>query len=186
MLLKATYILILTSLTFSVSAQNLQSQTAIQNKKRLLDIRVTKTGPYFGYARGKYDAFELGIERMYKHVKLIHPITHGFHTGFDYNFKHNVLGFEAGYWYKSGRLGLTFGADAVLRTNFDENRFGIGPSLGYRLMGFHLQAGYHFLTPADQFVTCNTFFIRLRFTLVNNRDVDINSGFGDLFKRKKK
>ena len=136
-------------------------------------IKLKKTGPYFGYERGKIDVFEIGGEHQRKKIRLRNPITHGFHGGFNYNFKYHVMGFEAGYWYKESRVGLTFGGSLVLRTNFDQTRFGASPMLGFRLLGFHLQAGYHFLTKADPFTETNTFFIRLRFTLVNDRDIDI-------------
>ncbi len=157
-------------------------------QKRLLEIKVKKTGPYFGYARGKVDAFELGVERQYKKIKIVRPITHGVHLGFDYNFKNHVLGYQMGYWVKEGRLGLTFGGDLVFRTDFSENRFGGGPCIGYRLLGFHLQTGYHLLSKADSFTNTNDFFIRLRFTIVNERDWDVNSDFSikDMFKRDKK
>lgn len=149
-----------------------------------LEIHVKKTGPYFGYERGRFDVFELGAERMWKKIKLIKPKTHGAHLGFNYNFFEHVLGFEAGYWQKEGRLNLTYGGSLVLRTNFEEERFGISPALGYRIFGLHLQAGYHLLSPSSTFTNTNNFFIRLRFTFVNDRDWDIDGlNFG---KRKKK
>jgi len=152
----------------TVEAQN----TNHLGRRVLLNVSVKKTGPYLGYSRGLQDLFEIGAEYQFKKIKLIHPKVHGLHFGFNYNFKHNALGFTAGYWYKAGRLGLTFGGDVVHRTNFNESRFGLGPALGYRLLGFHLQAGYHLLTPSKTFET-NTFFIRLRFTFVQNRDIDL-------------
>jgi len=145
--------------------------------KKSLDVSIKKTGPYVGLQRGKYTVLELGAERQYKQIKLKTARTHAFHMGFSYNFKYNVLGYEAGYWIKPSRIGLTFGANLVFRTDFDRSRIGIAPVVGYKLFGFHLQTGYHFLTGSNSFET-NTFFVSLRFVLIRDRDVDM--------KRKKK
>jgi hypothetical protein len=32
----------------------------------------------------------------------------------------------------------------VYGTDFDKSRYGIGPSIGFRLLGFHLVNGYNF------------------------------------------
>ncbi len=153
---------------------------------RPLEISVKKTGPYFGYERGRFDVFEIGAERMWKKIKLVKPKTHGAHLGFNYNFFEHVLGFETGYWQKEGRLNLTYGGSLVLRTNFEKERFGVSPMLGYRVFGLHLQAGYHILTKSSTFTNTNNFFIRLRFTFVNDRDWDVDGlNFGKRKKKKK-
>lgn len=149
----------------------------------LMDIKVRKSGPYFGIQRGKYTILELGGEMQWKQVKLKSPVTHAVHTGFNYNFKYNVLGYDLGYWVKPSRLGLTYGGNLVLRTDFDENRLGFAPVLGYKLFGFHLQTGYHFLSRSYTFTETNGFFVSLRFVLINNRDVDVDRK--EIFKRSK-
>ncbi len=139
-----------------------------------LDISLKKSGPYFGLQRGKYLIAEFGGEVQFKKVKLVRPVTHAFHTGFNYNFKYNVLGYDLGYWFKVGRLDLTYGANLVMRTDFNETRLGIAPVVGFKLFQFHLQTGYHFLTPARTFTETNTFFVSLRFVLMSKRDIDID------------
>ena len=139
-----------------------------------MDITIRKSGPYLGIQRGKYTILELGGEMQWKQVKLKSPLTHAVHTGFNYNFKYNVLGYDLGYWVKPSRLGLTYGGNLVLRTDFNENRVGLAPVLGYKLFGFHLQTGYHFLSRAASFTETNGFFVSLRFVLINNRDVDVD------------
>lgn len=136
-------------------------------------VRFQKYGPYLGVQRGAYTIAELGVEKQFKRVKLVRPVTHAFHTGFNYNFKYNVLGYDFGYWFQVGRLDLTYGANAYMRTDFNETRFGLGPVVGFKLFQFHLQTGYHFLTPATHFEETNAFFISLRLVLVNNRKLDI-------------
>ena len=141
-------------------------------KNKRLDVSVSKSGPYFGVQRGEYLILELGLEQQWKKIKLKTAKTQSLSTGFNYNFKYNVLGYDAGYWTKPSRVDLTYGATLVFRTNFDETRVGMAPVVGYKLYGFHLQTGYYFLTPASNFDETNRFFISLRFILINDRDTD--------------
>ena len=153
-------------------------------KKKWLDVNVKKTGPYFGYQRGKYNVGELGVEGQYKQIKFSESITHAGQVGFNYNFTRNVLGCDFGYWLKPSRIGLTYGARLAFRTDFDRNKMGMAPVIGYKLYGFHLQTGYYFLSNSSYTMETNTFFISLRFTLINKRDVDLDKK-RPLFERKK-
>ena len=155
--------IILCSNTF---AQNFEAN--FRKKDPLL--KVYKTGPYIGLQRGKYNTLELGYEFQRKAVKLIKPTTHAFNAGFDYNLTENILGFSAGYWQKRGRLDLTYGGAIVFKSNFDQNRIGITPTIGYKLSLAHLQIGYNILTPFDTFKNTNTLFVSLRLVLINNRN----------------
>lgn len=137
-------------------------------------MEIKKIGPYIGYDRGKYNFFELGGEFRWKQIKLKNSMTHGLHTGFGYNFWDNVLSYSAGYWIRPQRLGLTYGLDALYRTNFSISRPGFAPVLGYQFLWLHLQTGYAFLLPRSTSIAANTFFIRLRFTIINQRDFDLN------------
>lgn len=143
-------------------------------KDSWLDVRVRKSGPYVGVQRGKYWVGEAGVEMQFKKLKLIKPVTHGIHTGFNYNLIQNVLGYDLGYWVKPGRFNLTYGGNVVLRTNFSETRVGIAPVVGFKLAQFHLQTGFHLLTPSNTFKETNTFFVALRFVIINKRDWDVD------------
>ena len=132
-------------------------------------LKVRKTGPYIGIQQGKYNLIEFGGELQHKKVKLVRPDIHGFRLGFNYDFKSNVLGYEAGYWYQQSRVGLTYGALMSYYTNFDQGRIGIAPVLGFRLTQFHLQTGFHFRKNSEVFQEVNTFFIALKFVLINKR-----------------
>lgn len=164
----------ITSFGFS---QDLQGHFTEPSRKPLLKVNVKKTGPYFGLQQGKYLVPEVGVERQWKRIRLLNSITHAAHMGFNYNFKYKVLGYDAGYWVKPHRIGLTYGANLFFRSNFDRGRIGIAPVIGLKLWLLHLQTGYHFMLSASDFET-NTFFISLRIGIINNRDID--------FKRKKK
>jgi hypothetical protein len=157
------------NLNFTFS-QYLQSSGMFELPK----VKSTKSGPYFGYQRGKYDVFELGGEIQFKKEKLKNPITNAYSFGTNYNFSENVLGFDARYWYQHARLGLTYGLFLSHRTNFNESRFGIAPAIGFRMLQFHVQTGYTLYTPSQTFEELNTFFIALKFTLINKRDYDVD------------
>lgn len=143
-------------------------------RKPLIDVSVRKLGPYFGLQQGRFTVGEIGMELQYKNIKIKKPKTHGFHTGLEYNIPNNALGLNLGYWHKPGRVDLTYGFDVALRSNFNDTRFGFSPVIGYKLFGFHLRAGYMFLTPSTIFTETNNLFINLRFILVNNRKVQWN------------
>ncbi|MGB0933459.1 MAG: hypothetical protein ACPGU5_04205 [Lishizhenia sp.] len=158
------------SLLLLLNFQLCNAQIFQNNKKPLLKVR--KVGPYLGIQQSRYFAAEFGAEMQFKEIKLIKPKIHAINMGFDYNFslKEPVLSYALGYWFKQGRVNLTYGANLVLKSNFDENRFGGGPVIGFKLLGFHLQTGYHFLTAAESLKKVNQLFISLRYSIVNTRD----------------
>lgn len=146
-------------------------QGSLMAKKPLIDIRIKKTGPYFGLQQGKYTIPEFGVERQWKRVKLKSPVIHAAHMGFNYNFKYKVLGYDIGYWVKTHRIGLTYGANLFYRTNFTSDRFGVAPVVGFKFWLLHLQTGYHIMARPKSFET-NTIFISLRIGIINERDVE--------------
>ncbi len=154
----------------------LLSASALSQKKKkpLIDPSVKKLGPYFGIQQGRYTVGEIGMEFQHKDIRLKKPKTNAFHLGLGYNIPNNALQVNGGYWHKPSRLDLTYGVDVCLRSDFDAERFGISPVVGYKIFGFHIRAGYMLLTPSETFIATNQLFINLRFTLVNNRDFDWN------------
>ncbi|MDG0974442.1 MAG: hypothetical protein P8O07_09830 [Crocinitomicaceae bacterium] len=146
-----------------------------KKKDPLLEVGLRQSGPYFGIQQGKYTLAEIGGEMQWRKIRLKKPTTHAIHAGLDYNLFENVLGFSTGYYYKGGRTKFTYGGSLVYRTDFTHHRFGISPALGYKLFGFHGQVGYALLMPHDNFVAVNNLFVSLRFVLINERDVELNS-----------
>lgn len=141
--------------------------------KNIIDVNITKTGPYLGVQRGKYTIIEIGGERQWKRVRFKAPKTHAAHMGFNYNIKYNVLGYDVGYWLKPNRIGLTYGGTIFYRTDFISSRLGFAPVLGFKFMWFHLQTGYHFMSRLKSVFETNTFFVSLRVGIINDRDIDI-------------
>jgi hypothetical protein len=174
-------LLFIGTLVISVHTSAQMNGSLTQLKRRLIDIEITKTGPYFGIQRGKYTVLEIGVERQWKKIRIRQPIIHAAHAGFNYNFKYNMLGYDMGYWYKPNRIGLTYGGNLFFRTNFDNTRVGIAPVVGFKFSLLHLQTGYHFMTRLPDNFETNKFFISLRIGIINDRDVDFNMG-----KKKKK
>lgn len=136
------------------------------------------TGMILGWQRGRHTAIELGMEAHWRKISLAKPHIIGATTNMEYNFSNNVLGYKAGAWMKRGRINLTYGANVSYYTNFKEgHRFGIGPSVGFRLLGFHLLNGFNFLTPdnaatTENPVAVNSLYISLRYYFpVKNRFV---------------
>jgi hypothetical protein len=164
------FLFVLVLLAFLGNAQDL-------NFKHVLDISdleldVNKFGPYIGLQQGKYSSVEFGAEFQHKKIKWIRPTTHSVHLGFNYNFYNNLLGYDVGYWYKAGRLNLTYGVSAIFRTDYTHNAIGFAPVVGYKIGQLHMQTGYNFLSRTTTNFPCNTFFMTLRFVLVQYRNFD--------------
>lgn len=134
-----------------------------------IELDVDKFGPYIGLQQGKFSSIEFGVEFQHKNIKLIKPTTHSLHAGFNYNFSNNLLGYDLGYWYTAGRVNLTYGVNAIFRTDYTINAIGIAPVVGYKLGQLHMQTGYNFLNRTSAF-PCNTFFMTLRFVIVKHRN----------------
>jgi hypothetical protein len=144
----------------------LEPQRIIGNGK----LRIVKSGPFLGVEKGKYFNVNFGVERQWQQLKLIKPQTHAVNLQFDYNFKQNVMGSQLGYWFKIGRLNMTYGARISWRTDLEaHHRFGISPNVGYKFMQAHFQLGVHVLTPDDHFENVNTFYASLRWVFINER-----------------
>lgn len=168
--------ILLVSVFFSITGFG-QQTASLDLKNPFLEMKIRKTGPYFGLLRGKHLIAEFGVEHLWKKVELRDAINHALNAGFNYNFKYNILGYDMGYWIKPHRFALTYGASAVFRTDFDNHVFGVAPVVGFKFWLLHLQTGYHFLAnrPSRDFQT-NTFFVSLRIGLANERKVDWRVG----------
>jgi hypothetical protein len=127
------------------------------------------SGMIIGIQRGKFNSLELGGEAHWRKISLLKPHIIGATANLEYNFENNVVGYKAGMWMKRGRINLTYGANVNYFTNFkDGNRFGFGPSVGFRLLGLHLINGYTFLTKdktneGETPIEVNSLYMSLRY-----------------------
>jgi hypothetical protein len=134
------------------------------------------TGAIVGLQKGSSTSIELGYEAHWRKISIRKPHVIGATTNLEYNFGDNVIGYKAGMWMKRGRVNLTYGANVSYFTNFNErHRFGIGPSVGFRVVGFHLINGYNFLTKdktseKETPIEVNSLYMSLRyyFPVTNN------------------
>jgi hypothetical protein len=126
-------------------------------------------GIIIGLQKGKFTSIELGVEAHWRKISLLKPHIIGATANMEYNFENNVIGYKAGMWAKRGRINLTYGANIGYFTNFkDGNRFGFGPSVGFRLLGLHLINGYNFLTkgntgPDEKPIEVNSLYMSIRY-----------------------
>jgi hypothetical protein len=121
-------------------------------------------GAIIGIQRGKTTSFELGGEAHWRKLSLKKPHIIGATANLEYNFRDHVIGYKAGMWMKRGRVNLTYGANLVYFTDFEgKSRYGIGPSVGFRLLGLHLVNGYNFLAGDKDLNNVNTLYVSLRY-----------------------
>jgi hypothetical protein len=131
----------------SIDQHNFSEHDVLIAKRKLYQ---RNSGVIFGLQRGKFNAIELGGEAHWRKISLLKPHIIGATANMEYNISNNVIGYKAGLWMKRGRINLTYGANAIYSTDFNErNSFGIGPAIGFRFFGFHLINGYNFLIKED-------------------------------------
>lgn len=166
-----TFLILLTTFFQSSSFGNVPNEPSIFLKKiEFKKLYVLKSGSYIGLQQGKYQAIEFGQELQWKRIKLKNSRAYAGNFGFDYDFKERIIGFKTGLWFKKGKFNLTYGVNAVFRSNFSEERYGIGPAIGFKILGFHLQTGYNFLSKSTNFNNTDKLYISLRFIFINSRD----------------
>lgn len=139
---------------------------ADENKKKPFKKKLLQRnhGAIVGLQRGAATAFELGGEAHWRKLSLSNPQIIGASTNLEYNFGGHVLGYKAGMWMKRGRVNLTYGGNVVYFTDFNGlQRYGLGPSVGFRFLGFHLINGYNFLAGDKELQQANTLHMTLRY-----------------------
>lgn len=129
----------------------------------LAKLRQRNYGAQLGFQRGAYSYLEMGVEHHWRKISLTKPTMLSVGGSFGYNFWDNLAEYKAGFWYKWGRIALTYGGNLVYATDFKKGRIGVAPVAGFRLLGFHLTTGYNFLWGDDEFDRYNNFYVSLRY-----------------------
>ncbi len=135
--------------------------TPPQNSDGNFKIRKQGFGTIIGLQRGAITNIVLGGEYHWKKMRFTRPKLWAANFSFEYNFGHNIAGYRAGFFYKVGKIALTYGASACYITDFDKGSFGVTPTLGFRLAGFHFTTGYNILTDNPPEKKYNTLFVGL-------------------------
>jgi hypothetical protein len=144
-----------------------------RNDRKSLNIR--KYGPFLGIQKGISTLPEIGAECQWKRVGLIQSgKTHALQAGMTYNFSENVVGYDIGYWTKSGSFGLTYGLRGALRSNFSASTLGFTPTVGFSFLQFHVETGYYLFFNPKSILNPNKLFVSLRFVLIRDRKVSLN------------
>jgi hypothetical protein len=140
--------------------------------------RTIKSGTYYGLQSGRFYVFEYGWELQKKtRQDLIHSNTtavhHGFNASFDFSRLNPILGYDLGFWSRTGNIDFTYGLNAAVRTDLKQLRFGVCPTIGIKVWQLHVQTGLYLLAPFyainENTFNSNTFFISARFLLVKNK-----------------
>lgn len=161
-------ILLLTALLYS-SATHAQlfglNQDKDKDKKERRKFYQSSRGPLLGYERGRNDFIQLGYEYNWKKIRLKEPVIRAVDGFAEYNFWENVLGVKVAYWQRHGRMKLTYGGHVGYFTDFEYSSPSVGPSVGFRILGFHGQAGYNFLLSNRREIEANRLYLSLNYFL---------------------
>jgi hypothetical protein len=145
-----------------------------KRKSRVLppipELNTIKTGLLIGAQKGIHYGAEFGWERQWKEIKLKRPMTYAISAVAEYQFQADVLGFRVGPWFKFGRLDFSYGVNAVVLSDFRMHKFGVSPSIGFKLIGLHLLAGYNVMLGNPRFLDYNKLHLSLRYYISKDRE----------------
>ena len=136
------------------------------------------SGAYFGLQSGRFYVLEYGweLQRKKKNGFLNHntiALHHGINLTYDFSRLNPLLGYDFGLWRRTGNFDFTYGLSAAVRTDLNQLRFGICPTIGIKVWQLHVQTGMYLLAPFyainNTTFNSNTFFISARFLLVKNK-----------------
>ena len=149
---------------FSMASYTYHNESLNMERPSYAKLFQRNYGAIIGLQRGKATSFELGGEAHWRKLSLRKPHIIGATANLEYNFADHVIGYKAGMWMKRGRVNLTYGANLVYFTDFEgKSKYGIGPSVGFRLLGLHLVNGYNFLAGDKELDKANTLYVSLRY-----------------------
>jgi hypothetical protein len=144
-----------------------------------LEKQTIKSGTYFGLQSGRFYTFEYGWELQRKKQESflksnLLSVYHGFNATYDLSRLNPVLGYDIGFWRRTGNVDFTYGLSAAARTDLHQIRFGVCPSIGIKVWKLHVQTGMYLLTPFyalnNNTFNSNTFFISARFLIVKHKN----------------
>lgn len=139
--------------------------------------KTIKSGSYFGLQSGRFYVLEYGweLQRKKKNGFLNNntiALHHGINLTYDFSRLNPVLGYDFGLWRRTGNFDFTYGINGALRTDLNQFRVGVCPTIGIKVWQLHVQTGMYLLAPFYAFndtFNSNTFFISARFLLVKNK-----------------
>lgn len=146
----------------SLTLMSLFKANAGDKKKLFPEYSVTKYGTVLGIQRGNFFNVELGVERRHKQIKLKNPNSWALNGVLEYAWESNTMGLKLGSWFKTGRTGLTYGANLLGVSDFENFRPGIAPSIGFSIRGIHAQASYNAILLNKELIPYNTLHLSIK------------------------
>lgn len=175
MYLKTPLLLLFLLLSFTCHAQwPFNKDKDEKEKKDKLKLYQSSRGVLVGYERGRVDMIQLGYHYNWKKIRLQKPVIHATEAYFDLAPFEGIVGARVAYWQRQGRLKFTYGGHAGFFTDFNESTFSLGPSVGFRLLGFHGQLGYNLLSNPD--VNANRLYASLSFFIPTHTKLSSKKG----------
>ena len=132
-----------------------------KDKKDKFKLYQSSRGLLLGYERGRMDMLQIGYHYNWKKIRLKEPVIRATEAFVEFAPFTGVLGAKATYWQRHGRLKLTYGGHLGFFTDFDHSSLSFGPSVGFRILGFHGQLGYNILTNPQ--VEANRLYVSISF-----------------------
>jgi hypothetical protein len=161
------YILVI--LTF-LSCLNLKATDTLSlTKFELPKFSTNKTGTLIGIQRGSYFFIQAGVEQQRKQLRLKKPNTLAWNTLFEYTWSENALGLRVGGWFKTNRIGFTYGADLLGASDFTKYNLALTPSIGFKLVGFHALVNYNLFFFQKEF-NYNQLNLSIRYFISKRRE----------------
>lgn len=136
-----------------------------KEKKERRRFYQSTNGLLVGYERGRNDFLQLGYSYNWKKISLKKAVTRSADGFVEYNFWENVLGAKVAYWQRHGNLNWTYGLHGGYFTNFNQISLSVGPSVGFRILGFHGQAGYNFLLNNRRDIEANRLYLSVNYLI---------------------
>lgn len=128
-------------------------------------------GPYLGLQQGKNTVVEFGIEKRVKDVTLMQRTSRAYNLGANFDLQSLLFGLDGGLWFRPHAIGLLWGGQLALRSNFNQTTFGIAPTVGYKIWFLHAIAGYYFYPKPIPNTITNHLFVSLRLTLTQEKKI---------------
>lgn len=145
-----------------------------KEKKDRLKLYQSSRGVLLGYERGRMDMVQVGYHYNWKKIKLKKPVIRTTEAFLEYAPFNNVLGAKLAYWQRLGRLKFTYGGHLGYFTDFSHGSLSLGPSAGFRLLGFHGQLGYNLFTNPE--VDANRLYLSLSFFIPQHTKLSSKRG----------
>lgn len=148
-----------------------------KDKKERRKFYQSTNGLLIGYERGSNDYFQLGYSYNWKKISLKKAVTRSVDGFIEYNFWENVLGVKGAYWQRHGNLNWTYGIHGGYFTNFGQLSPSVGPSVGFRILGFHGQAGYNFLLNSNRReIEANRLYLSVNYLIPYHSKLSMKKG----------